>query len=297
MNESMTLSELIQRRHASGGRAAWRAGSSSYWIPQGYRFCVRMPPHCVDIVSPQERSQVMREMKAIAISYSLTPSAQKPANAIHFVCNDDYDLDRLSRNTRSKVRRGSAAFGVDIISSYELRKDGYIAASDTKQRVGGSRLRPKDFDDWVRQMDRHGYQFWAARTPDLTIAAWAAVLVVDNWALIPVERSRSEYLKRYCNNALLFEILRSTLNNQGVSSVSYGWSSLQTNSRIDSLSTFKQSMGFQCDPIHRTIDLHPAIAPLVGNRLVHRIADDILRRNPSSYYAGKIAGLMGAISK
>lgn len=292
--DPLTIPDVIEKRQQRGGRTWWLPGDHSYWTPQSRWMANRMPPHSVDELTDPSRRRIVSNFRTLALSYAITATDFHSANAVNYVCTGPYQLDFLSSNTRSKVRRGMKRFNVRRCNPGEVIENGYLAAYDTKRRVGATPAGVAQHRLWIEQLDQDGYQLWGAVHESGEIAAWAAVLAVDNWAIIPVERSQDRFRRDYANNALLFGILEDLLSNGTTKSVSYGWSSLQANSRIETLHDFKLSMGFQAIPLRRVVWFRAPIGSVVRSRFARGIITTALRSRPNSYHLGKAAGLIEA---
>ena len=192
------------------------------------------------------------------------PGAEE-ANAVLYVCKDqDYGIDSLSSNNRSKVRRALKRMDVRQVTVDEVIATGYAAYADTRERQGGAGMSPEEFrSNWQRQRVVPGREIWAALV-DGEIAAFGAVHRCGRWATISATVSHRKFQKDYPNHALFFTILEHLLAQPEVESVSYGLSSLRGETARDSLHHFKLSVGLQAMPVVRKVLVHPLVTPGVN---------------------------------
>ena len=112
---------------------------------------------------------------------------------------------------------------------------------------------------------------------DNDIAAFGTVWLCGERAELMSTKSNDKYLKDYSNHALFYSILRDLMHRNEIESVSYGLSSVQPNSKLDSLHHFKLSVNLEALPVIRKIKINPFLRPvlnsasLAGVRLLEKI--------------------------
>ncbi|MBI4617866.1 MAG: GNAT family N-acetyltransferase [Planctomycetes bacterium] len=261
--------------------------------------CRRWPLHLQDPVLEETWRTLFRRGKH-AIAWAVEePRADRPPTGCWYVCRDrEFDLGKLSANTRSKVRRGRKRFRVEEVPAPSLLDQGWKAKVDTWGRFGFVPDR-KAFERMCRHAcESNAIRVLAALGVD-HFSAWVAVLSTGDGHDIYDLASTNASLRDYPNNALFYVLLRRLLADEGSTRVDFGVSSLQPRSHVDTLHQFKLSMGFEAVPIHRAIRFHPLLAPLTtgpARMLVRAVANAF----PSSISMQKLWGALecyGAVRK
>jgi hypothetical protein len=233
----------------------------------------------------------MRHQPCLGLRF-VGPDAGPGKPSYQIVCEArDYSIDKLSGNTRSKVRRGLRRCEIGLVSFAELAAAGRAADADTVARQG---RRP-----WVsgRRWDR----FWRAAAATPGVEGWAATNGSEILAfLVTVEfedaveflmaRSRSEHGSVYANNALVFRVTEEMLVHRGARQVTYGIESLEP---VAGLDQFKQSMGFTCRPLKQRVEFHPLLRAFVRSSAARALLYRWARRpGPETTFLRKTAGLV-----
>ncbi len=94
--------------------------------------------------------------------------------------------------------------------------------------------------------------------------------MIDDWAAVAAYAA-NEHLRSCPNNGLLHFALDHCLAQGRCRVVSYGLSSIQEVNRTATLDSFKKKVGFEARPVHRDLQFHPLLRPLV-NPLTYWIA-------------------------
>jgi hypothetical protein len=263
-------------------------GESCYWYDQSPRFCLAFPHS--QPVSPgrAELRQVFRETRCLGVRFVAPP--ESPGRASYALMLDDpgYDLDSLSANSRSKVRRGLKQCEVRRIDAPFARAHGQAANNDTLRRTGFAH----DVYDWDRYWDA------VAATPEVEVwgairesrlLAYLVAVPVEGCADILVARSADDGLRYYPNNAVLFTAARDLLQRQGIDRILFGLEPLEAVAGVDS---FKESMGFTRRPIRQRIVFHPFAERIARARATVRIARALARRRSGGIFWRKLEGLL-----
>lgn len=260
-------------------------GKSSYHIASGHAWLrfhrwafMRFPSQDITSVDRTERHEMFFKAKALAISHQHLPDFDEAANATLYLCRDkDYDISKLSTNNRSKVRRGQKRMEVRRATRREVAESGYLCYYDTCTRQGIISISEAEFKaKWQKDDELLSQELWAAFADD-EIAALGMVSLCGKWAELLYTQSANKYLKDYSNHALFYTVLNDLLHREEIESVSYGLSSVQPNSKIDSLHQFKLSVNFEAIPVVRKIHVNPFLriafnqTTLAGARQLERI--------------------------
>jgi hypothetical protein len=246
-------------------------GMGVSWSSQGHAWVrfkkvaqLRYPTNDVAPLSTEERHELLWRRRMAVLQYHEL-ATDEPANAVLYLCSDpSYSLESLSSNNRSKVRRARKRLEVRPTTAEEIIAAGYAPYLDTRQRHGSDAMTPQQFrENWERQRVVANREIWAAWAGD-EIAAFGAVHRCGRWASISATVSSRAHQRDYPNHALFSTILEHLLVDEGVESVSYGLSSLRTETDRDSLHHFKLSIGLDAVPVVRRVIVHPLLRPAVN---------------------------------
>lgn len=201
-----------------------------------------------------------------------------------------YQLDELSSNTRSKVRRGLKRTQVRRVRFADIREDGVRLAVSTATRQGGT------FTDaqaalWRRTCDvadrTEGVEAWAGYVDD-ELAVLATCYHVEDCFQISALRSDDRLLSAYPNNAMMHTLLEDGFSRPGTTSVCYGLASLDK--ATTGLNEFKLAAGFEALPVRDTV---LARLPVVA---AARAARPLIGRLPASHRSGQLQTLVGQLA-
>ncbi len=263
-------------------------GMSARWSSQGHcwvRFKrvahLRYPTNDVAPLTDEERTELRWKHRMAVLQYHV-PADDEPANAALYLCRDqDYGIDSLSSNNRSKVRRGLKRFDVRLSTADEIVAAGYPSYLDTRERHGSVPMSPDRFRaNWEAQRVVPDREIWAAWAGD-EIAAFGAVHRCGRWAAISATVSSRAHQRDYPNHALFFTMLEHLMAQPEVESVSYGLSSMRSETARDSLHHFKVSIGLEAVPVVRRVEVHPLLRPAV-NPVGLAVARRLERSRPSA---------------
>jgi hypothetical protein len=263
-------------------------GHSTYWYDQRRHFGLAFPhAHPVD-PPPDELRAIFRTSRAVGLRYVTSRESAGRLSYAFAVDDAAYDLAHLSANTRSTVRRGLKHCEVRRLDPGFARTHGRAANDETVSRLGWER----DFYDWDRYWDA------VAATPDVEV--WGALRgreilsfvvapIVDRCPEILVARSRTEALRLYPNNALIFAAVQAFIRRRDIDRVYFGIESLDQVSGVDQ---FKERMGFRRVPIRQRIVLSPTAERLLHLPLVRRAALSLARRWSDREFWRKVQGML-----
>jgi hypothetical protein len=212
------------------------------------------------LIEPTEdevRNVFAKARGARAIRF-LTSTSAKGHDSFIWIRKAPYDLDNISANTRSRVRRGLKRFEIRSLPFEQLVKQAWEAHRDTASRHGDSEPSSLGLDPVLDKCD--AYEAWGAFA-DNSLAAFVVTMSVESWTEVLVNRSVSAHASSYANNALIFSVVKALLARPNTEVVSYGIEGLIA---ADSLDRFKKSMGFVQLPVRQRIVLSPALRPLMN---------------------------------
>lgn len=263
-------------------------GESCYWYDQTSRFCLAFPHSQPVSPSRAELRQVFRATRCFGVRFVTHPESSGRASYALMLDDRAYDLDSLSANSRSKVRRGLKQCEVLRLDPAFVRIHGHAANNDTLRRTGFTR----DVYNWDRYWDAVAatpdVEVWGARRQHQLLAYLVAV-PVEGCVDILVARSADDGLRYYPNNALLFTAARDLVQRPGIERILFGLEPLEAVAGVDS---FKESMGFTRRPIRQRIVFHPFAERIARARATARIASALARRRSAGVFWRKLEGLL-----
>lgn len=264
---------------------------SAYWYDASRLCFLSLPSHQLLTPSADELQQVWRQGRCWGVRFP-GPVEGRGKASYQIVCDDrSYDIEHLSANLRSKVRRGLRRCEVGPIPFADLRLRGLAADRDTLARQG----RPVRLSEdawpryWTAAAETPGMEAWAACVGD-DVAAFLVTVQFGDAVEFLLARSRSDLLDAYPNNALIFHVTQVMLVQRGVREITFGLESLEP---VGPLDQFKFSMGFRKRPIRQRVVFHPMVRALIRPQMlrtaVYRWAD---RFGTDGAFWRKTAGLV-----
>ncbi len=220
-----------------------------------------------------------------ALGFRFISSEDSPGQkSFIWACRRPYELNSLTANNRSHVRRGLKRCQVRSLSFTELEQLGREAHDDTLKRHDVKVSSTLGFDDTLQNC--RAYEAWGAFVEG-HLAAYMITLWVEDWVHILLNRSVSSYLKFYPNNAMIFSVVSELLARPGVSAVSYG---LEPLNGLESLEHFKLGMGFVKEPVRQRIVVARWLKPLL-NTVTCRTVEALASVRRSNLRLQKAAGV------
>jgi len=281
----MQASELAQFFRAIGNRIIQT--ESCYWYnPKPFLF-KSLPIHRLVEPSPAEIAQVMIKGPAFAIRYPRTPDKAGPRGGMYVCSNRDYDFPALSQNVRSRIRRGLARCRIQQIDFEYLAQHGHALTAETTLRQMGTAPSATEAE-WKLFCENASrskdFEAWGAFVED-RLATFIVAMLVEDCYYIHLQKSASDLLKYYPNNALLFTVMKATLARPEVGYISHGPKALAVGKGLD---YYKTSMGFELQPYTDHVVFNPLVKPLlmwkgdaVVNKLVQRYPDNLFWQRAS----------------
>lgn len=265
---------LDLRKH--GRKLYYSPAFGQAWLRFHKLALMRFPSYNVASVSKVEERELFFKAMAPIISYHRLPEPDETANAILYLCSDkEYDISKLTSNNRSKVRRGQKRMEIRRATPQEVGEKGYACYRDACARANLASITEEQFRaKWTNSTEQPFRELWAAFTEDGDVAASGEVWICGRWAELLSTQSANQYLKDYPNNALFYTILHDLMHREEIESVSYGSSSVQPNSKKDSLHHFKLSVNLEAIPVVRIIRVNPLLrlvfnpVTLAGTRML-----------------------------
>jgi hypothetical protein len=266
------------------------AGPSVRWFDASRLFFLSAPPHRLYAPTADDLRVAFRQLPCLGVRFaSAVEGPGKPSYQI--VCTaTDYGLERLSGNTRSKVRRGLKRCRVDSLAFSELAARGQRAHEDTVARQGREGvLSGAGWTSFCAAAGGSpGFEAWGAWCGD-DLAAFLVTVTFEDTVEFLLARSRSDTLGAYPNNALLFAVMEEMLVHRHVPQITFGLESLEPVAPLDE---FKFSMGFCKRPLRQRVVFHPALRALLRHASVRAALRRWSERHGQSSTWRKAAGLL-----
>jgi hypothetical protein len=265
--------------------------SDVQWYDASPGFFLSLPSHHLLTPPPDMLRAVLRNQPCAGVRFP-APLDGPGKLSYQIVCDTrGYDLEQLSANARSKVRRGLRRCVVAPVPFATIASEGRAADRGTLARQG--RAGRLEGDAWQRFWSAAaatpGMEGWAAYAGDRMAAFLVSVQFGDSVEFL-LARSRSDCLDAYPNNALVFEVAREMLGRRGLRQITFGLESLEP---VGPLDQFKFGMGFRTAPLRQRVVFHPLIRALLQRRglraLVCRYAQ---QRGVSTGFWRKALGLV-----
>lgn len=276
----MEASEVAKFFTSIGSRVI-RTESCYWYNPQPFMYR-SLPVHRFVNPSPGEIAKVLMLGPALALRYPRLPE-DEGAHGGMFVCRDrNYDFASLSQNVRSRTRRGLARCRIEQIGFDYLAKYGHALTEETTLRQ--MRKKPNsNMEDWQRFCTNAGclpdFEAWGAFVEG-RLATFIVAMLVEDCYYIHLQKSASDLLKFYPNNALLFAVMKAKFACPEVGFISHGPKALAVGRGLE---YYKTSMGLEIQPCTERIVFNPLIKPFLswkGDAVVNRLR----RRYPDSLF-------------
>lgn len=287
----LSLTEYATELEKSGTQVM-RSGPGSFWARYESAAMVRVPAFYTEPVSPQEALRVLRQGRVGVISYVMDPDEEHPANAWLYMCgNRSYALHKLSKQARRDARRAYRSLRIEPIEWQTVLAQGLAAYGETRARVGLSDGSLRHFRDRFKRFSLNPAHYAIGAWKDNLLVAFMSLIVVDDWVAIEGSFSTDAHRGLCPNDGLVHYILDYFLVQHQFRIVSYGLSSIQTDSGKDGLHVYKKKLGFDACPVHRAFVLHPLLRPLV-NRVTLWGMNMALRLQRRNRRLNKIHGIL-----
>jgi hypothetical protein len=217
---------------------------------------------------------------------------QQGVSSFRLICDDPgYHVDQLRGWTRTQVRRGLELCRTEQVPFDVLTKQAIPLNADTLIRQG-RRVPVNLVNYWqtyfAEAAKTEGAEAWGSFV-DGELAAYLISFTINDVANIVIMRSAIAHLKKFPNNALLYQFLYERVRDSGLRHVGIGYASMQAG--LESLDQFKLRMGFRMAPVGQRVEMASWLKPFV-NQLTAGPACQLLRRFTDSETAGKFEGML-----
>jgi hypothetical protein len=266
-----------------------------FWMGYESWALMRMPAFSAGEPDRQRLDTILRSTRAIVATYLLDPDADHPANAWLYVCRDpEYSIEKLAPAMRRNVRRGLRELRIAPAAPEDVLADGFQAFTDTRARVGVSDGTHENFIKWFTPKGRYQSHTFLGAWHGRDLVAYLSITSVEDWVEIEGCYSANAALDLRPNDTLMATALNDCLVNRRSRLVSYGLSSIQSESNAEGLHRFKTKVGFDAMPMHRAFVVHPLVRPFV-NDLAYRCVHGLLTLRPANRVLKKCDGVLAAV--
>ncbi len=288
------MSDHIAARQTQGQVLTQGAGGT-FWRPYSKRVVTRFPDLTLTVPEPAEIRRAMKNHRCCLAAYNREPDAQHPANAVLYLCtNRAYSIEHLGANSRRKARRAQRELRIEPIDWNTLSSEGLAVFRATRERFG---LRDGTLENFQGRLGsflanpaHHSVGAWRGDT----LLAFATVRAIDDWAEIEGMFTANEGGEYYPGNGIVHHVLEMFLGQGILRAVSYGFSSIQHQTRAAVLHQFKLNVGFEAMPVYRAFVLRSWLRPAV-NPLTLKIVQFAARKNPANKMLRAAEGVLSTL--
>jgi hypothetical protein len=197
-----------------------------------------------------------------------------------YLCNPPYGLEKLSKKARNQTRRGLENFQIIRSLPNEINfsefHDVYIENISRLKLIRSSSKREQAWKSWWKTIcEIDGIKLWGAWKED-KLAAFLVTIPKGEGIEIVLERSKTDYLNLYPNNALIYVVTK-TLLEDGFHWISFGLENYWLGSKNDTLTHFKLGMGYHPYTVRERYTINPYLSWLIAEDQVHTFIKYIRR--------------------
>lgn len=262
---------------------------SAYWYEAGPRFLLSLPSHRAVSVPDSEINDLFAQQRLAGVRYIADPKDGGKSSFQIVASDPEYGLEKLSSNSRSRVRRGLKRNEIRRTCGAEVMEHAESAFRETMTRQG--RGSESAIATWKRLMaaadQEAGIEIWSA-WHEGQLASYLLIMFLDDVCEFYQARSSNELLKHYPNNALIYTAAEEMLTRRGVREITFG---IESPEDVAALDTFKYSLGFEKKPIVQRVVFHPAMRTALAIPGVKTFLDFAAARPGAHVTLRKAAGL------
>jgi hypothetical protein len=208
------------------------------------------------------------------------------------VRDKDYRLESVHKHMRKRVRSGLAACEIRPVLLEELLHQGLRCNLETQARQNRFTPEfgtPRLWERLVRAaFDSSGVSVTGAFIEG-QLASYIFQCFDDGWVHKLYQNSRTDLLNHSPNHALQFSTITAALADPRVNAVCSGPKTLLYE---DGLHDFKTRMGYQVEPAHVAVQLHPAIAPFAASAPAVLALQALQRLRPDDARLQRVAAFL-----
>jgi len=285
---SLDAAGLAAFYERSGVRVA--KSQSAWWYEAAPRFLLALPSHRALSLPAGEAAELIRRERLAGLRYICAESDGGRAS-FQIVCDTaDYNLEKLSANARSKIRRGLSRNEIRRVSGSELAAVAEGAFVETMQRQ--NRESPAALATWRRMLvaadQEPAIEIWTA-WHEGEFACYLIAVMIDDVCEFFQARSVNHMLKHYPNNALIYTLTEEMLVRRGLREVTFG---IESPEPVEELDAFKLQMGFRKKPVRQRVIFHGALRAAFAIAPIRRLLISAGSRPGADVRLRKAAGIL-----
>lgn len=204
------------------------------WVYKQGALIPNSSPHCSIVLTEEEQKSLLKHTRAYFLRW--TDSFDMKESSFWYIIKDSCEkIEKLSSNTRSKIRRGEKRSVVRVIDKKTIRDEGYetyLLASikyDTFEDI----MTEKEFVNYIDKLDENKYQFWGVYDGQTNkLIAYSQNQIYDNVCFYEEMFFHPDYLKNYISYLLIYEMNRYYLERKSFKYISDGARSMSHNTNI-----------------------------------------------------------------
>jgi len=271
------------------GKRVFEAGGVRWGHYKG-PFYFSLPFHLQLNPEPEEIDSILRRHRIAGVWF---PSVNHAGLELgKYVCRPQgYDLQAIDRRKRRQVQQGLDNCAVRRVDLEELRVEGIQLNRETMTRQ--HRYDPEfgDTARWSRLVDAIG------QCPETSVtgayvkgrlSAYMVGCLEDGWLHLLYKMSRIEDMSEFTNAALDYTVLESAGRDPSVRAVGNWFASSMSNPGLD---RYKRQMGYSVEPCRMCVHFHPALAPLLANKVTVKVFQSASSLMPSNKPLETIASI------
>ncbi len=241
---------------------------------------------------PEELVRFLWRGPATGVRYPSTVAAGLPSGLYQYT-EKQYDMSRLHRNFRAKVRKGLEECEIVRLEASDLLTQGLAINLQTMKRQNRFDTEFGSEREWKRLVTS------ISRCPSIAsfgalvdghLAAFAITCREDGWLHILHRMSRDEDLVHCPNHALDFSITQEITKDPELVAVSMGYTSLIA--ATEGLHEYKMRLGYTFSPHQSVVRLHPAFAAVLRSAPVKRLLAAARSHFPENQQLEKVCAVI-----
>jgi hypothetical protein len=233
---------------------------------------------------PEKLARALRSVRVAAVRYTTATAPGLPGGM--FMCRTrGYSIQRVHPNYRRYVKRGMASCEIRQVDPGEFLASGLELNLDTMRRQ-------KRFDPRFGEASRWEKVVRAVRDcPGVTVvgafvsgrlSSYAICCRDGAWINVLYRNSRTEDLPLRVSYALDHWLLCEAATDPGVEGVTNAFASFTGGAEAEGLREYKLRLGYELVACSFGIAFHPALAPVLSNRVAVAAAEALSRLRPGS---------------
>jgi hypothetical protein len=272
-----------------GRRVVKACGAVWYAVPG--RFLMSLPYEAMLNPHPIELQRLIRETGVAGARF---PSTQWTGleSGLYVLRHRAYDLDTVHPKQRPRVRRGQECFHIRPATRAQLMSQGRALNLSTMARQGrydpefGEKRR---WETLVEAAFACSEVSFPAAFAGSNMAAYMVTCREHRWLHILSQMSRQDDLGNFPNHVLTYTVTQQAATDETLDAICYGYRPLFA---ADGLHEYKLRFGYEMIPHQSAIQFHPALTPLLTNRITHTAVRLARMFSPSSQHLETVESVL-----